>query len=204
MSQPESTTGVVDVEARVRANTGRAALIAGLLIFFGFFWFDGAMGSALFVKADLLFRVTLCLGGLAMVGVSIWSSIGVPAAFLADAIVRTVIGVLVTSSAILMAVAAGPTLSNCAYVVCGVMFVTYGLRAWREYRQLTTRLWADRREHEAIEAFEEGVVKDTRSLLSGPPISTRGGGERETRKDLSPPTPAERFLTDKSGKHRKP
>ena len=150
MDPVESTSGPTRVEAQVRANAGPAGLVAGLLIFFGFFWFGGAVGTTLFVNADLLFRTTLCLGGLAMVGVAIWSSVGAVPALLADAIVRVVIGVLLVISAVLMLAAAGLALNPCIYIVCGAILVTYGLRAWREYRHLAARQKADSRELEAL------------------------------------------------------
>jgi len=206
MDPVESTSGPTRVEAQVRANAGPAGLVAGLLIFFGFFWFGGAVGTTLFVNADLLFRTTLCLGGLAMVGVAIWSSVGAVPALLADAIVRVVIGVLLVISAVLMLAAAGLALNPCIYIVCGAILVTYGLRAWREYRHLAARQKADSRELEALEAYEETASQDVGLLLRGHPGTTPKTAGRAARKQVTPRTSAGDCLTSTSKKRspRKP
>ena len=68
---------ILDLGASVRSNTGGAALAAGLLIFFGFIYpIEPAAGSGLFYTGQSLLFFALRLGGLAMVGVSVWLSFG--------------------------------------------------------------------------------------------------------------------------------
>ncbi len=122
-----------NVVARVRRNAGAAGLVAGLLIFFGFMWLQGEIGSSTFVKGSVLLRYTLRIGGIAMIGVAIASSVGTLGALLADAVTSLVIGVFILLSAALMTGADHLGLSQVVVFVCGILFVTTGLRTWRDY-----------------------------------------------------------------------
>lgn len=137
MSQPRHEEGrILDVEASVRQNAARAGLMAGLLIFFGFFWFEGAVGSPMFLKTHAFFVGTLKLGGLAMVGVAVWSSIGSPAALIADAATCLLVGGAVAISAILFVISGGLSVESVIYLVCGASIGSSGIRDVRAYREL--------------------------------------------------------------------
>lgn len=167
MEQPPNSR-IVDVEAHVRSNTGPAGFVAGLLIFFGFFWLGGPSGEGTFLVGDMICQYTLRLGGLAMVGVAIGSSIGTPVALLADAIVSLLIGVLLALSGVLMLVGGGGPLQDAIYIVCGTTFVVSSLRGWRELRALPVDgVVSEEDEDEEEEGFDDDEDHDDHASGGG-------------------------------------
>ncbi len=137
MTTPKSIFSAEDVESRVRRNASAAGFLAGLFILFGFCGVIGPpSGEGLFYYGDSLFQFTLRLGGIALVVVAVWSSIGTPAALAADAFTSIAIGIGLMAGAVLMVVGNGSILTNLLYFVCGIIFITSGLRLWSEYSSL--------------------------------------------------------------------
>lgn len=135
-NKADDVDDVLDVEAYVRQRTGHAGIVAGLLIFFGFFCFGGPTGSGGFYAGDLLFHCALRLGGLGMVGVAIWMSIGIRSALVGDGILSALIGLLLAAGVILKAVTAGHGYGYIyyfIYLVCGLTFIVNGLRTLHDY-----------------------------------------------------------------------
>jgi hypothetical protein len=129
----QRTGPVVDVEQRVRQNTGSAGLAAGLLIFFGFFYIVKPTDDGLWAYAALAFYHTLRFGGLAMAAIAVFSSLGQPLALLLDAVVSCLIGALLILTGVLMAIGGGDLLQPFISIVCGAMFVSAGLRNGRDF-----------------------------------------------------------------------
>jgi len=138
MAEKPSKPVLVDVEARVRGNTGPAAFAGAILVFFGYFWFSGAgetdAGSAVPGQNMLVF--TLRLGGLLMIAIAVWCSIGVPLALLLDAALSVVIGAFIVLSAGLIAAGNGVAVAPVIYVICGAIIITTGVRDLADYRRL--------------------------------------------------------------------
>ncbi|MFQ5591917.1 MAG: hypothetical protein ACE5HE_12195, partial [Phycisphaerae bacterium] len=185
MKPDRRAVSVIDVEACVRSNTGSAALTGALLVFFGFFWFGGVSGSGTLLIGDTLFHWTLRAGGLLMIGVAVWCSIGVPIALLVDAMLSLLIGVLLIVSAAMLLAGGGFKLSYPVYAVCGVIFITYGLRDWREYR----RFPADDAETEA-DTSDEAKIADAEPLEQPSfvsPLPSAGDQLQERRRPSASP-----------------
>lgn len=127
----------LDVESHIRRNASAAGFLAGLFILFGFCGvFGPPSGDGLFFYGDSLFQLTLRLGGIALAVVAVWSSIGTPAALAADAVTSMAIGIGLMTGAVLMVIGDGSILTNLLYFVCGIIFMTSGLRLWSEYSSL--------------------------------------------------------------------
>ena len=185
---------VLDVEAYVRQRTGHAGIAAGLLIFFGFFWFGGATGSGAFYVGDVLFHCALRFGGLAMVGVAIWMSIGLRSALIGEGILSTLIGLLMAAGGILMAIAAGQGFTYIQYfiyLVCGITFLVNGLRTLHDYMQLARLDVAD--DENDLEGL--ATTKDSGSRSSGVEVDVAdrpkgrpaAGQRRKDSQSSSPP-----------------
>ncbi len=199
MKSKALTGGVIDVEARVRSNATRAGLIAGVLILVGFFVLTGAIPGS-----HSLLLYTVRLGGLAMVCIAVWSSIGHPLALLADAVACCVIGLLLLLCAILFTKADGVTLNGVLCVVCGVLFVSSFVRGVREYRALPPGDDAD----ESAEPAEVGEPTEG----SPPAPSVRTAGRRSVRKaarehqrsEAQTPRPSKGYFARLTRKDRTP
>ncbi len=152
----------LDLESCVRSNTGSAALTAGLLIFFGFFWLDVQSGTDAFSQAATVFVYTLRLGGLAMALVAGWCSFGQPLALLGDAIVSCIIGALVLITSAIMVLDGGSGVQGLISVVCAVWFISVGLRNGRDF--LTATATGVESEEDAVEqlgsVFQDGIAGD--------------------------------------------
>lgn len=166
-----------NVVARVRRNAGPAGVVAGLLIFFGFIWFTGEVGSSAFVKGSLVLRYTLRLGGIAMIGVAIASSVGTLAALLADAVTSLLIGVLIVLSAVLMASADHLGLSQVVIFMCGILFAIAGLRTWGDYRSILRGL-ADIVDEDEEGPFAESLDDPFRVPTGQPAVGRTSAGRR--------------------------
>ncbi len=126
---------ITDLEERVRSNMQPAAISAGLLILFGFFAFAVPDGDSLFAKANLWLILALRLGGICMVVVAIWSSIGHGFALLADAITSVAVGAVFVVTGIVMVIDGGGALQNLIIVICGIFFTTAGIRNGQAFRE---------------------------------------------------------------------
>lgn len=125
--------GIINIEASVRDRTGGVAFAGALLVFFGFFFLARPQGDDLFHKAGLVFYHTLRCGGLFMVFLAIWLSLGHPLALAVDAASSIVVGVLFIVTGVLMAVDGGPITQLAINLVCGAWFVTTGIRNGKEF-----------------------------------------------------------------------
>jgi len=184
---------VLDVEVYVRHRAGHAGFAAGLLIFFGFFWFGGPTGTGLFHLGDSIFHYTLRLGGLAMVGIAIWSSIGMRSALVGDGVLSVLIGGLLAISAVLMTVAVGFGYNNVLffiYFVCGVIVALNGLTTLREYLALTRlEVVVDVEDgQEAPAAEPAGSTAGGREPIQAEQLLNRSSAEPRRRKDVPPPS----------------
>ena len=173
----------MDVECNVRHHTGAAALAGALLIFFGFFYVAQPMGTDLHGKAAAVFFHTLRFGGLAMIAVAVWLSLGHLLALIVDAAVSVLIGVLFVVTGVVMIIDGGGLLQTLINVVCGTMFMATGLQYRSEYRQLT-RLYRG-----AEDLREEDV--DVLSAPGDSPLAnqlskSRGKGLFRTRRKGAP------------------
>jgi len=119
---------------RVRQNVVPAAIGAAFLLFFGFFQLTEPTGTDLFGRANWVFYYTLRLGGLAMAAVAAWSLLGQSITLAVDAVVTVAIGALLILTGLGMAVDGGAMGQTIINVVCGGMFISSGVRNWRDYR----------------------------------------------------------------------
>lgn len=173
MSAAKRRSELVDVDRRVRRNAGSAGLAAGLLIFFGFFWIEGAVGPPLFLQAHYVFHYTLKIGGIMMALVALWSSWGHPLALLFDAVVSCLIGAILVVTAVLMAIGGGSLLPTFIVVVCGVLFISAGLRNGRDFFQFPV----------VVEKERDEAADQVASFLGGRPE-----GERSAETNASLPS----------------
>lgn len=124
--------------ARVRQNAGSCAIAAALMIYFGFFHgYIAPTGSDLFSLANLVFLQTIRIGGIAMAALAVWSLVGTGLALIVDAIVSMAIGGLLALTGIAMFLDGGGALQSALNVMFGWMFVSVGVRNWRDYFLLT-------------------------------------------------------------------
>ncbi len=121
---------------RVRQNVVPAAIGAAFLLFFGFLRLTEPTGTDLFSRANWVFYYTLRFGGLAMGAVAAWSLLGKSITLAVDAVVSVAIGALIVLSGLGMAVDGGPMIQTIINFVCGSMFISSGVRNWRDYRLL--------------------------------------------------------------------
>lgn len=121
---------------RVRQNVVPAAIGAAFLLYFGFFQLIEPTGTDLFGRANWVFYYTLRLGGLAMAAVAAWSLLGQSITLAVDAVVAVAIGALLVLTGLGMAVDGGAMVQTIINVVCGGMFISSGVRNWRDYRLL--------------------------------------------------------------------
>lgn len=173
---------VIDVQARVRANTGSAALTGALLVVFGFFWFGGAVvgETGLLATGKDLLLYTLRLGGLLMIAIAVWCSIGIPIALLFDGVICAVIGVFIVIGAVLMMIGGGVVLGPALCVVCGVTIITTGVRDWVDYCQLPSDVEETDAQGDSVDAsvdFDE-PLPDSGFPFSPPGAVDAGGGTK--------------------------
>ncbi len=142
MQPTRHNTTPPEIASRVRQNAWSAAVAAACLLLFGFFaGFAIPIVTNLFTLGDAVFNYTLRFGGVLMVAVVIGSLSGWVTALLMDAVVSVAIGVLLAFSGVAMIVGGGViTLNYILYVIFGVMFVSSGIRNWREYFWLIPKI----------------------------------------------------------------
>jgi|GEM_PF-2772015 len=129
--------GYVDVGASVRHNTGAAAVAAGLLIFFGFIYpFARTTGPGSFATGESILFFTLRAGGIVMVGLTIWLSLGHLPALAADAISSVVLGVMIAVAGVFMVLGGGWWAQTLIIIVSGATFVSSGLRNFGDFLAL--------------------------------------------------------------------
>jgi len=121
---------------RVRQNVAPAAIGAAFLLFFGFYQLAEPTGTELFDQAWWVFYHTLRVGGVALTAVAAWSLFGYPITLAVDAVVTVAIGLLLILTGLGMAADGGALIQTIINVVCGGMFVSSGVRNWKDYRLL--------------------------------------------------------------------
>lgn len=179
MESTPNSPNIVDVDARVRSNTGAAALAGGLLILFGFFYLEKEVGMDASSRAANVFLYTIRFAGLALIGVAIWSSFGHLPALMGDAVLSFLIGAAFVVTALFMLIDFGWWIAVQAlvYIICGMMFLNSGLRTWRDYREM-----------KRMEAADEDLGDDEMAQLAAPdgsPLANQlseGRGQRATRR----------------------
>jgi len=180
----------VDSAMRVRQNVAPAAIGALLLLYFGFLHLAEPTGTDVFGRASWVFYHTLRLGGLAMGVVALWCVLGQSVALVVDAVITVLIGVLLILTGLAMAVDGGDMIQTIINVVCGGMFISSGVRNWRDYR------------------FLGATLASTRTKIPAPPFPLpkegRGEGQRQ-RESMTPVVPPpEGFLASLAKKKPPP
>jgi hypothetical protein len=163
---------IVDVDTRVRQNVGSAGLAAGLLIFFGFFYMAKPIEGGLGGWAALVLYHTLRIGGLAMAGVAVWSSLGHPMALLVDAVTSCLIGAILVITGILMLIGGYSPLQTIILVACGTIFISAGRRNGKDFMRFPVE----------VRESKDAAVDNAASSLGGQP----GFDEFQERADDSP------------------
>lgn len=121
----------------VTRNFWPVAIFAALLLFFGFYWFQGPSGSGVFLLGDTIFQYTLRIGGIVMAVLALLSLTGKLGVLALDGVGSAVIGVLLIISALLMMAGGDRSINQFIYMICGAMTISSGLRNWRDYRVLS-------------------------------------------------------------------
>lgn len=184
---------------RVRQNVAPAAIGTAFLVYFGFFAMAEPAGTDLYHRAALIFYHTLRLGGLAMGAVALWSMLGRPITLAVDAVVTFLIGVLLILTGLAMAVDGGAMIQTVINVVCGGMFISSGLRNWRDYQFYAAPSELDApsvrtKDFTGIEPHDRAVPEIRRKF--SPPSQKDDHVERKEQRQASVPTtpPPEGFL----------
>ena len=175
MEPIQDSPKIMDADTRVRGNTGAAALAGGLLILFGFFALKTVVAADLTGHAANVLCYLVRVGGLALIGVAMWSSFGHRPALLADAMICFLVGAAFVVVALLMLIDFGwwTVVRTLLYMICGTMFLNSGLRTWRDYRELVR-----------LEAVGDGIGEEDVERLAAPngsPLTTQLLQERGQR-----------------------
>ena len=93
--------------------------------------------ETLALVAHNIFLWTMRIGGVALAVVTLWSWVGQVMALLLDAVVSVPTGVALILTAILFTAGGGVGLIVILYAVFGALFVSSGVRNWRDYRVLS-------------------------------------------------------------------
>ncbi len=175
---------------RVRQNVVSTAIGAAFLLFFGFFQLTEPTGTDLFSRANWVFYYTLRLGGLAMAAVAAWSLLGQFITLAVDAVVTVAIGALLILTGLGMAVDGGAMVQTIINVVCGGMFISSGVRNWKDYRWFSSAKTSNdhsmsTRDYGDFDRRPRASPEDRRK----PPPSTVGEGraQRESTTPVVPP-----------------
>lgn len=192
----------VDIEQRVRENTNPAAFTGALLLVFGFFVYSGPSGEGLFRLGDTIFLAGLRLGGLAMIGVAVWSAFGHLPALLGDAVVSTLVGLALFISAILLTQGGGFDIPYALYAIFGFMLLRSAAGVGTVYFSLRKES-LETEEEDAPDASALSVRDGDTTFLSGLRGSRRqaeaaSSGEFEpiAFEQTKPPTPKRRVIGD--------
>jgi len=196
---------IVDLGASVRSNTSGSALAAGLLIFFGFIFLAEPVGGAgLFSTGQSLLFLTLRLGGLAMVVISVWLSFGHLPALAADSAVSILVGALIATAGALMLIDGGLWVQALIILVSGGSFLTSGLRNGRDFLDMwRIEMAEDKKDEEedlsALAAADDSpLASDLAQAKAAPRPKPRKRNEAELidMESTSRPTDAEASEAD--------
>lgn len=137
--QPTTLDSTVAGSAmRVRQNVAPAAIGTAFLLYFGFFVMAEPTGWDVYHRAAWVLYHTLRLGGLAMGAIAIWCILGQSIALVVDAVITVLIGSLLILTGLAMKVDGGDRVQTIINVVCGGMFISSGVRNWKEYRFISS------------------------------------------------------------------
>ena len=128
------------VSSRVRRSASSAAIAAALMVYFGFVRLAEPTGDDLFSRAGLAFYHTLRIGGVAMAVIAAASLWGNRHVLIVDAVVSAVIGALFALTGIAMWIDGGGGLQSILNLAFGGMFISAGVRNWRDYFELASAL----------------------------------------------------------------
>ncbi|MCH8149191.1 MAG: hypothetical protein IH987_14615 [Planctomycetes bacterium] len=162
MASEAGSGRIIDLGTSVRSNTGGAAIAAGLMIFFGFIFLDEPAGGSGWysVGASLLF-LALRVGGLVMVGVSAWLSLGHLPALAADAAASIVLGAMIALAGGFMLIDGGWWVQSLVILVSGGSFLTSGLRNGRDFLDMWRIETADDQDDEEEDVAVLSASKDS-------------------------------------------
>jgi len=128
-----STQTVFASQARVAA--GSTAFAAALLLYFGYSSLEPARNDLGDWSLWIMFY-TLRYGGLACAALTVVLFLGIAAALVVDAIVSSLIGILLILTGIGLAVGGGTMMQAAINVVCGFMFASYGIRTGLQFVEI--------------------------------------------------------------------
>lgn len=165
--QPSVISTPLDMGQRVRDNAGSAALTGALLVVYGFFMFAGANGTGIFRTGEVIFLLSMKVGGLAMLGVAIWSAFGHLPALLGDAVVSSLVGLGLIISAILLTIGGGFGINYALYVIFGLMLLRSAVGVGVVYFALRAQVNAPEEEEEWVDPTPLTAGDDDSSFLSG-------------------------------------
>ena len=179
-----------DIASSVRGNALSAAIAAALMIVFGFYYLGKPTGAGLFSLSALAFYYTLRIGGIAMAAIAVGSLAGFRPVLLVDAVVSIAIGVLFVLTGVGMLVGGGGAFQTILSVVFGGMFISAGVRNWRDYFLLPAV--RDR----PLAGIDTSSSRDSShgdaATRAAPPVSSLGSQLRErmaSPADSRPPLP---------------
>ena len=192
----------VDIEQRVRENTSPAAITGAILLVYGFFVCSGPSGEGIFRTGDAIFLLGLRVGGLAMIGVAVWSAFGHLPALLADAVVSALVGLALIISDILLTKGGGFVITYALYAIFGFILLRSAVGVGMVYFSLNKES-VESDEEDAPDASALSVADGDSSFLSGlrgsrDPADAASSGEFEpiAFDRTKPPTPKRRVIGD--------
>ncbi|MBI3835002.1 MAG: hypothetical protein HY287_11795 [Planctomycetes bacterium] len=172
----KSSTRIV-LAAQARAAAGSTAFAAALLLYFGFNSVEPSRNDLGDWSLWILF-CTLRFGGLACAALTVVLFLGVGAALIADAIVSTVIGVLLILTGAGLAIGGGTMMQAAINVVCGFMFASYGVRTgliFAANRKVTFKVG---------DIFETGPDESRKMPFDNAPIQSETSPESASNQNL--------------------
>lgn len=193
MASEAGSGRIIDLATSVRSNTAGAAISAGLMIFFGFIFLDEpSAGSGWYsVGASLLF-FALRVGGLVMVGVSAWLSLGHLPALAANAAASIILGAMIALAGGFMLIDGGWWLQSLVILVSGGSFLTSGLRNGRDFLDMWRIQTADDQDEKEEDVAvlsapdDSPLVSDLARGKAVPPRSKSGARKDSELIDMEP------------------
>ncbi|HUU86082.1 MAG TPA: hypothetical protein VM243_21500 [Phycisphaerae bacterium] len=123
-----------ECKRRVRSTALWAGLAAVIMLFFGYRGGWELPEANPMRAGSMLFVYTLKIGGWVMLVEALLLWTGIRAALVCDGVVTTLIGMLLVLGGLLMT--PGSLWQALLFIVFGLLFISSGLRSWREGRAL--------------------------------------------------------------------